>query len=622
MGQTIDQNLFPNDDSVGQQIRLRNVPFKIIGLLSEKGQSESETDQDDRPIQHILCKAMNENQMNEANKEIHSHMKTSTHPLLQITVIYVATTLFLVALSIYTFIQIRNLIDSSEILSHTHQVKQSLQKILTTITEAESNKRGFLLTKDSVFLQKRVFALYSLSNQERSLDSLLEKNTEQERNFKQLQRIIHRREISLNDIPSGRKPFRVQYEIQPNIREEIQLMDSVREQIETMMSIETHHFILGRQQFVQRSFITPLLIIVFFLGALLILLISYLKLQSELRYSHQLLEQLLLQKEEKEQRATELVTANQELMFQSAEREKRAEEFIAANEGLMFQSAEKEKRAAELAIANKELLIQSQEKEKRTVELLIANRDLQLFTQISSHDLKEPLRKLQMAASRISNEDYDNLSEKGKGFFSSMRDAASTMQTLIDDLITYSETNREERTFVKTDLRTIVEEVLHGLRERIESKQAVIEIGNLCEVGIIPFQFRQLMHNILGNALKFSQPGVPPLIIIKGRTVKGSILQKELQSTMQGNSAVQKFLSDETYCHISISDNGIGFEPEYNERIFEVFQRLHGKEEYKGTGIGLAIVKRIIENHNGIITATGALNVGARFDIYLPHQKP
>jgi light-regulated signal transduction histidine kinase (bacteriophytochrome) len=235
--------------------------------------------------------------------------------------------------------------------------------------------------------------------------------------------------------------------------------------------------------------------------------------------------------------------------------------------------------------------------------------------------LKEPLRKLQMAASRISNDDYDNLSQKGRGFFSSMRDAASTMQTLIDDLITYSETNREERTFVKSDLRTIVEEVLHGLRERIEYKQAVIEIGNLCEVGIIPFQFRQLMHNILGNALKFSQPGVPPLIIIKGRTVKGSILQKELQSTMQGNSAVQKFLSDETYCHISISDNGIGFEPEYNERIFEVFQRLHGKEQYKGTGIGLAIVKRIIENHNGIITATGALNVGARFDIYLPHQK-
>jgi signal transduction histidine kinase len=548
-------------------------------------------------------------------------MKTSTHPLLQITVIYVATTLFLVALSIYTFIQIRNLIDSSDALNYTHQVKQSLQKILTTITEAESSKQGFLLTKDSVFLQKRAFALYSLSNQERSLDSLLQENTEQDRNFKQLQRIIHRREISLNDIPSGRKPFRLQYEIQSNTREGIQLMDSVREQIETMMSIETHHFILGRQQFVQHSFITPLLIIVFFLGALLILFISYLKLQSELRYSHQLLEQLLLQKEEKEQRATELVTANQELRFQSAEREKRAEEFIAANEELMFQSAEKEKRAAELAIANKELLIQSQEKEKRTVELLIANRDLQLFTQISSHDLKEPLRKLQMAASRISNDDYENLSQKGRGFFSSMRDAASTMQTLIDDLITYSETNREERTFVKSDLRTIVEEVLHGLRERIEYKQAVIEIGNLCEVGIIPFQFRQLMHNILGNALKFSQPGVPPHIIIKGRTVKGSILQKELQSTMQGDSAVQKFLSDETYCHISISDNGIGFEPEYNERIFEVFQRLHGKEQYKGTGIGLAIVKRIIENHNGIITATGTLNVGARFDIYLPHQK-
>jgi signal transduction histidine kinase len=130
----------------------------------------------------------------------------------------------------------------------------------------------------------------------------------------------------------------------------------------------------------------------------------------------------------------------------------------------------------------------------------------------------------------------------------------------------------------------------------------------VCNANIITFQFKQLLHNILSNALKFSKPGITPLIVIGARLKQGHECHND------------KLTADKEYCHISIADNGIGFDPVYSEKIFEVFQRLYGKEVYKGTGIGLAIVKKIVENHNGVITATGQPNKGATFDIYIPNN--
>jgi signal transduction histidine kinase len=543
-------------------------------------------------------------------------MNNIEHPLRQLNIIYVVTTVFLVALSMYSVIKIRDLIDSSHLLTHTYEVKQALQKIEATVAEAESSKRGFLLTGDSSLLQKRMLAVQSLTLQQAQLDSLLQDNAEQVHNLALLRRVIGEKLVSISDMPVGKKNIQLRYETKINTMDGIQTMDSVKFHIEKMMMVETCLLLLHTQQFSQSSLVTPILIVVLFLGAVLILLISYYKLQKELMSSLGLHNQLFSLYEEKTQRAAELAIANKELLYQNSEKEMRAAELALANKELLYQNSEKEKRATELESINDELLFQSQEKEKRTVELLLVNKDLQLFTQISSHDLKEPLRKLQIAASRISHEDYNNLSEKGRGFFSSMRDAANTMQTLIDDLITYSETKREERTFVQTDLRAMIQEVQIGLQERIEAQHATIDIGELGEASIIPFQFRQLMHNILGNALKFSKPDMASHIVITGNLIKG----KELPNVLAGKVNVEKFPLAESYYHIRISDNGIGFEAEYNEKIFEVFQRLHGKTEYKGTGIGLAIVKRIVENHNGIVTATGTLDEGAIFDIYLPDR--
>ena len=191
--------------------------------------------------------------------------------------------------------------------------------------------------------------------------------------------------------------------------------------------------------------------------------------------------------------------------------------------------------------------------------------------------------------------------------FNRMQNSAKRMQTLIQDLLTYSGTNTSEHNFETKDLNQIMAEVQEDLREELKEKHATIEANQLCDAEIIPFQFRQLMHNLIGNSLKFSKPGHAPHVLIKSEIANGLALRN------------QNLSPEKTYCHITVSDNGIGFEQQYSQKIFEVFQRLHSKYEYSGTGIGLSIVKKIVENHNGFITATGEVGAGATFDIYIPH---
>ncbi|MBA2612355.1 MAG: PAS domain-containing protein [Bacteroidetes bacterium] len=313
---------------------------------------------------------------------------------------------------------------------------------------------------------------------------------------------------------------------------------------------------------------------------------------------------LAFQNNEKEKRAAELSIANIELTFQGNEKEKRAAELIVANTELAFQNNEKENRAAELIIANTELAFQNNEKEKRAAELSIANQDLTSFTYISSHDLQEPLRKIQNFATCILNEEEKNLSDTGKGYFQRMMATANRMQNLIEDLLTYSRTKKTDHVFELMDLNLLVKEVEKDLEDVINKKKCVIKC-DLDTVKVIPFQFRQLLNNLIGNSLKFSRKDVTPIITIKSVIAKGNKLNNKY------------LLPKKTYCHITLNDNGIGFDPQYKDRIFEVFQRLHSAQDYRGTGIGLAICKRIVENHNGMITATGELEKGAKFDIYI-----
>lgn len=523
-----------------------------------------------------------------------------------IRLIYVITTIFMVGLSIYSFVQINSLFSSSNLIYHNNQVKDALRAISTSLLEAETNKRAFLLTRDSLILQRSDEALNTLESALNKLDNLISGNENQMQHMAQLQQAIEVKKKSILTTNIGGTALQVPSIVKNEVEEGVRHMDSVRTLLNEMNNEESTLLEQRTLRYTRLSLIAPFYIIVLFLGALLILFFSYFKLNNELLKSQQLHAVLVKQDEDRDAMAEKLMLVNQELEFQNEEKEKRASELALANLELEVQNSSKEKLAKELIIANHELAFQNKEKEKRAAELVAANKELQLFLNISSHDLQEPLRKIQMAASRIETSDYMAMSLKGRIHFVKMQEAALSMQTLIDDLLMYARTNSEERKFENIDLGILFDEVKDELKESIEEKSAVIEVTEVCEAFVIRFQFRQLLNNIICNALKFSTPGKPPHIQISA-------------NVKQGHECMNiKLKDDQDYCHIRIKDNGIGFDPAYSEKIFEVFQRLYGKEIFKGTGIGLAIVKRIVENHDGCITATGELNKGATFDIYIP----
>lgn len=256
---------------------------------------------------------------------------------------------------------------------------------------------------------------------------------------------------------------------------------------------------------------------------------------------------------------------------------------------------------------NKELAEQYAAMEKQANDLQVKNRELDAFTYISSHDLQEPLRKIQTFANLIMSSDYENLSDNGKQKFQRILYSANRMRQLIHSLLTFSRTNITDRQFENVNLNSVIEDLKEVLSENINEKKVTIETNlQQEEVCIIPFQFTQLMQNLISNAIKFAQSDVPPLIKIKTKITKGTDIDDENSN------------KNENYCHIMIEDNGIGFDPKFSDKIFDVFQKLHDRDTYEGTGIGLAIVKKIVENHNGFIKASGQPMKGAKFDIYLP----
>jgi PAS domain S-box-containing protein len=242
----------------------------------------------------------------------------------------------------------------------------------------------------------------------------------------------------------------------------------------------------------------------------------------------------------------------------------------------------------------------------KNAELEQMNAELTSFTYIASHDLQEPLRKIRTFSNLITEKDSTSFSETTKEYFNRITAAVTRMQNLIEALLSYSRTNTLETQFERVDLNKLVEDVKNDLYETIREKNAVIESCNLPSLKVIPLQFHQLFLNIISNAIKYSKENVSPCIKIAAEYINGNTI-----TAIGGNERYR-------YWKISFADNGIGFEQEYEHKIFELFQRLHGKSQYPGTGIGLAICKKIVLNHNGIIKATGKPGGGSVFTIYIP----
>ncbi|MEW6127288.1 MAG: CHASE3 domain-containing protein [Acidobacteriota bacterium] len=270
-----------------------------------------------------------------------------------------------------------------------------------------------------------------------------------------------------------------------------------------------------------------------------------------------------------------------------------------------FSQILKERRNSEdaLRIANEKLESTVAE---RTLELERSNRELQDFAFVASHDLQEPLRKIQAFGDRLKLKYRPELGAQGTDYLNRMQNAAERMSRLITDLLTFSRVSTHTQPFQPINLNQTVDEVLSDLEVRIQQTAGKVEVGELPEIAADPLQMRQLFQNLIGNALKFHRPEEPPIIHIIGEILNGNANDSEdLTATVP-------------QCQIIVSDNGIGFDESYVERIFTPFQRLHNKNEYEGTGMGLAVCRKIVERHNGTIIAKSTPGQGSQFIINLP----
>jgi PAS domain S-box-containing protein len=665
-------------------------------------------------------------------------MKELKQNILKIKIIFLLAICILLFLSIKSYLMINQMIEESKMVSHTQEVKLELNKLFSILLSAESSQRGYVLTRDSLFLQPVINVRKKINLEIEAILRLTSDNPRQQLNLKTLLASIDQRIDYLNKILIDSKlpSFNTQKMIKGKA-----LMEDVITQINIMIGEEERLLTIRTNSLNQSSNLTPIYSIILVCSAIIIIFMSYFKIMDELNNSKKLklnieqskneleksYELLLAKTADNETKKNELIVKNdalnnseitlknslkeisdykhaldetaivsisdkngilkmvnanfctiskyneEELIGQHynilnsgyhseefkknlwaqisdgkiwkgeilhkakdgslywleatiipfldvqgqpyqyltikvdiTERKKIEEKLKKVNIDLAFQNEEKEKRALDLIIANNELVFQNNEKEKRAKELVEINKELESFNYVTSHDLQEPLRHIQSFASRIITDEKGNLSEKGQIYFAKINQSAKRMQILLTDLLQYSRATLAERKFEKLDLNLIVNSIQNEFKEQIVEKKAVIEAKNLGIVSVISFQFRQMLCNLISNALKFSKADTPPHIKISSEIISDKIVK---------NVALLPLIK---YCHIKIEDNGIGFETQYKDKIFEIFQRLHDKQKIAGTGIGLAIVKKIVENHRGFITATGELNKGACFDIYLP----
>lgn len=255
-----------------------------------------------------------------------------------------------------------------------------------------------------------------------------------------------------------------------------------------------------------------------------------------------------------------------------------------------------------IALAQAQML---EEEKIQREELARSNAELQQFASVASHDLQEPLRKIQAFGNRLKASCGEALTPQGLDYLERMQNAAGRMQTLIEDLLTFSRITTKALPFVQVNLMQLAQEVLSDLELQLAQTQGHVEVGDLPTIEAEPVQMRQLLQNLISNALKFHKHEQTPFV-----KVYSQLLDSE-QQTVENHAIAQ-------FCQIIVEDNGIGFDEKYLDRIFNVFQRLHSRSEYEGTGMGLAIVKKIAERHGGSITAESMQGQGSRFIVTLP----
>ncbi len=273
---------------------------------------------------------------------------------------------------------------------------------------------------------------------------------------------------------------------------------------------------------------------------------------------------------------------------------------VAINKSLEIEIKERKSSEEKVKQLNRQLL-------ENIASLESANKDLDRFAFMASHDLQEPLRKIRMFSDRLHMKYKDSLDEDAKTNIMRIQRAAERMQNLITDILTFSKISVDKPAFVESDLNQLMADVLMEMDEELKKKTAKVMVDNLPVLFVNPSLIKPLFHNLIGNALKYSKKDIPPMIKITS----------DITAPVNGIKLKE---GQNRYCRIFIEDNGIGFDQKYAEEIFGMFKRLHHNTEFEGTGIGLALCKKIVEQHKGYISARSKVNEGSTFIVSIPVQ--
>ncbi|SFJ54722.1 CHASE3 domain-containing protein [Olleya namhaensis] len=579
------------------------------------------------------------------------------------TMLYISALVILVVGAL-TYRSITEVTKSSEMITHTYKVNVELEQVLSYLKDAETGQRGYIITNDSIFLEPYISGRSKINNSFAELKVLAKDNTTLTNSLKDLNLLINKRllafQTSYRSLPKNDidDPAFIQ-----NFKNGRVLMDSIRDQIKGAIAIQNNLLNQRNNEYKSDLMATPLLLFSLLLCSLLLMYAAYNSIYKNIKQLKATNEELEIFKESTNQ--SEIVSKHgswtwnvktntftysdnlyrllgeQPQSFkptienfltyvhpEDVEQLSKQVEQMKENVELpyiYYRVVHKNGNVKHLKAYGKSLVNDEDETvllgttaditdeiisfkvlEERNAELERNNKELSSFNYVASHDLQEPLRKIQTFLSRLEDEEVDKLSPKGIRYIDRIKNAATRMRLLIDDLLQFSRSNKADKVFEDSNINLIFEAAKQDLAEVISAENAIITSDAFPSMKVIPFQIQQLFVNLLGNAIKYKAEGVIPKIEITHQVVEAD---KEDGITKPKNQFYHKLV---------FTDNGIGFDNTYAEQIFTLFNRLHNKDEYSGTGIGLSICKKIVENHKGYITAKGEPNKGATFTVFLP----
>ncbi|HMC02040.1 MAG TPA: CHASE3 domain-containing protein [Flavobacteriaceae bacterium] len=586
------------------------------------------------------------------------------HSGILLKIIFFTSVFIIIVIGGFAYKQISGLTDSTNVLITTYRINVELEQVTSYLKDAEIGHRNYIVTKDNQYLEPYFNARENVNNSFAILKELTKQNEKQKQNLTELNQLTDKLLTNFSETYDFVENDSTKSEgFKTVFFEEKIIMDSLKKKVAEMIRLEEVLLKERQKEYRDNVKFTPLFFYLVILTTIVLIIIAYFKIINDFTRIKKFNEELLIFKESTSQ--SEIIskqgnwiwhseansftysdnlyrllgeepqsfnpTINNFLKFVHPEDLDMFKEDLGnmmkdkdlpfinyriiqkngnikhfKTYGKSFYGSDGQKKVLGITtdVTNEiENLITLEE---RNLELERNNKELSEFNYVASHDLQEPLRKIQTFISRLEEKEAESFSNKGFQYLERIKTAADRMRSLIDDLLQFSRTNKPDKAFVFSDLNELLENAKQDVAETILDKKATITSDVLPSIQAIPFQIQQLFLNLLSNSLKYSREGVSPIITITYSKVKLDDDQRF------------KDITKIYYHKIVFTDNGIGFEQKYANKIFDLFSRLHNKSNYSGTGVGLAICKKITDNHNGFILAEGKLNQGAVFTVYLP----